>query len=255
MNNQKVVEDMMRQYDGQTPAPKGAPYADPKGQSNSPRDANGKRRNPLDADGDGDFDLNDLVLLVKKGFQWVFSWNGFTVACTIGVLVAAHYNINAWATLLGPGRYWTAFAAWMIFQAIETIPILDELNIKTRLESMVRLQRKPVEIPNVSTNVVASYPKHVKGYVRHEDNLGLGMEIARWAAYAVETFVLVFYGGAFGAVGATPFGLVTAILGIVGFEFCLRLACNCQDKLLTKEERHQIKTLMGQRSKSFIKLD
>jgi hypothetical protein len=106
-----------------------------------------------DRNGDGRIDLDDLLIGLREAFQWALSWRGAMVLYMGFTVMSAWLNVEAWDIVLRPaGQASLTFAVliWGTLQMNELLPILDELNLKASIGALIRLQRKPVEVPVIT---------------------------------------------------------------------------------------------------------
>ena len=222
------------------------------------RDSNGKRKSifdKLDKDHDGDIDLDDLLIGIREVFQW-FASHRFGMLCYGGVtLLGAIVNVQAWTLPLasiGPVAPIAAFAVWGCFQYVEMDPILDQLNLKASLAALVRLQRKPMEIPILNENLHGHAMKKQRQYRDREKNQDLWTTIRRWIAYLVEGIILILGGGLIGSMGVQWGSILLAIIGMVGVEFGLKGFCRAAEKVLDKDERDYMKSIISHHSRQTV---
>lgn len=219
------------------------------------RDSNGKRRSvfdKLDKDSDGDVDLDDFLIGTREVFQW-FASHRFGMLCYGGLtLISGGINIAAWSVTLssmGPITPIAAFCSWGCFQYVELAPILDDLNLKASLSALVRLQRKPMEVPIINENLHPHALKAQRRYRDREKNQELGATIGRWAAYLVEAVILILGGGLIAAMGVQWGAVLAAIGGMIGVEIGLRGFCKAAEKVLSKEERDYMASIIAGHSR------
>ena len=219
------------------------------------RDSNGKRNSvfdKLDKDGDGNIDLDDFLIGVRETMQW-FASHRFGMLCYGGLTgISAGINIAAWMTTLssmGPITPIAAFCSWGCFQYVELAPILDELNLKASLAALVRLQRKPMEVPIINDNLHGHAKKAQRKYRDREKNQELGATVGRWTAYLIEAVVLILGGGLIAAMGVQWGAVLAAIGGMVGVEIGLRGFCKAAEKVLSKDERDYMNSIIAGHSR------
>ena len=219
------------------------------------RNSNGRRNSifdRMDKDNNGKIDLDDFLIGLRETMQW-FASHRFGMICWGGLTaISAGINIAAWGTTLaamGPISPFIGFFAWGCFQYVELAPILDELNLKSSLAALVRLQRKPMEIPIVNENLHPHAKKAQRKYRDREKNQELRDEIGRWIAYLIEAIILVLGGGIIAAMGVQWGFVLAALLGMVGVEFGLRGFCKAGEKVLSREERDYMNSIIAGHSR------
>lgn len=219
------------------------------------RDSNGKRHSifdKLDKNSDGNIDLDDFLIGLREVGQWIAS-HRFGMLCYFGVtLLSAGLNVTAWmATLsnLGTAAPLAAFFVWGCFQYMELDPILDELNLTASLGALLRLQRKPMEVPIVNENLHGHALKAQRKYRDREKNQELWTTIWRWTAYIVEGAILILGGGLIGAMGVQWGSVLLALIGMSGVELGLRGFCKAGEKVLSKDERDYMKSILAGNSR------
>jgi len=223
------------------------------------RDSNGKRKSifdKFDKDSDGDIDLDDLLIGIREVFQW-FASHRFGMICYGGVtLLGAIVNVQAWTLPLasiGPVAPIAAFAVWGCFQYVELDSELDQLNLKASLAALVRLQRKPMEIPILNENLHGGLAgKKQRQYRDREKNQDLWTTIRRWLAYLIEGTILILGGGLIGSMGVQWGSILLAIIGMVGVEFGLKGFCRAAEKVLDKDERDYMKSIIAGHSRQTV---
>jgi hypothetical protein len=200
----------------------------------------------IDKNGNGRIDIDDLLIGLRETFQWVFSWRGAMLVCGGFTFMASLVNIAAWAnvlTPLGSAAIGTGFLVWGTLQTLELMPILDDLSLKASLGALVRLQRKPVEIPVVNHELSPIATTKFKKYRNRERNREMTGEFIRYACYGVELAVLVIGGGVLSPIGINWASVLMSIVGIVGVEIGLRKTNECGEKLMNADEREFMKQL------------
>ena len=222
------------------------------------RDSNGKRKSifdKLDKNSDGNIDLDDFLIGLREAGQWIAS-HRFGMLCYGGVtLLSAGINVAAWSASLasvGPAAPIAAFLTWGCFQYMELDPILDSLNLKASLSALVRLQRKPLEVPIVNENLHGHARKEQRKYRDREKNQALWTTIRRWIAYLVEGVILLLGGGLIGAMGVQWGAVLLALIGMSGVEFGLKGFCRAAEKVLSKDERDYMKSIIAGHSRQTV---
>ena len=212
----------------------------------------------VDKNGNGRIDLDDLLIGLREAFQWVFSWRGAMLVCGSFTVMAGFINIAAWAATLhslGSAAIGTGFIIWGTLQTLELMPILDDLSLKSSLSALVRLQRKPIEIPVVNHELSPIATGKFKRYRDRERNRELVGEFTRYACYGLELAVLVVGGGVLSPIGVSWANVLMAIVGIVGVELGLRKTNECGEKLMNADEREFLKQLEASVNRASIKVD
>jgi hypothetical protein len=200
----------------------------------------------FDRDGDNDIDLDDLLIGLRECVTWVISWRGAMLFGGAFGLFSASLNVAAWVGAMAPlgmGAPIAGVVTWGLIQWRELAPILDDLNLKSSIAAMVRLQRKPMEIPLLNENLHGHAKVRYRRYRDREKNAELGSEFVRWVCYGLEFAVLVVGGGILTPMGVSWTGVLLAIVGMVGVEMGLRMFNTCGEKLMTPEEREYLKSI------------
>jgi hypothetical protein len=211
-----------------------------------------------DTNGDGRFDIDDVLIAIRSGFQWVFSWRGAMALFGMGLVGAAGLNIAAWVSALSPLKElapMAGFIAWGAIQAFELLPIMDDLSLDASLGAMVRRQRKPLEMPVINETLNPDAHHLRRRYKRREASQQITAEFARYALYGLELAVLVLAGNLVNYVGINWANILIAIVGMVGVEVCLRMFNFCADRLLTRDERDFLAKLKSTAKHTSVSLD
>lgn len=192
-------------------------------------------------------DLDDLLIGIRETFHWVFSWRGAMVCCTAFTIFAASLNITAWVkvfpvTQLGELTPLAGVITWGVLQTFELMPILDDLTLGASLSALIRLQRKPLELPVVSLEEPLS-AKRMKRYRNRERNQELLGEFIRYACYGLEISVLIVGGQILHSTGINWGAVLLALIGIIGVEVGIRKTNECGEKLLNQQEREFLQSL------------
>jgi hypothetical protein len=200
----------------------------------------------FDRDSDNDIDLDDLLIGLRECVTWCISWRGAMLFGGAFGLFSASLNIAAWVGAMAPlgmGAPIAGVVTWGLIQWRELAPILDDLNLKSSIAAMVRLQRKPMDIPLLNENLHGHAKARYRRYRDREKNAELGSEFVRWACYGLEFAVLVVGGGILTPMGVSWSGVLLAIVGMVGVEMGLRMFNTCGEKLMTPEEREYLRSI------------
>jgi hypothetical protein len=248
MNNEKIDRMQQALYSeepmaGVSRPMQSSPIPPFGGKSGGGKGGSSKWANQLDKDGDGTFDLDDVLIMGREVIQWVFSWRGAMVLSGAFTVFSASINIVSWNRAMG--NVFAGFISWGIVQTIELLPSLDDLNPKASLMAMIRLQRKPLDVPSLNEAIVPAAKRRFERYRNIERNQDALFETIRMVAYVVELFTLVVGGGLLTASGLSWGALLLAIIGIFGVEIGLRMFNYCGDRILTNEERDYFRELMA----------
>lgn len=222
------------------------------------RDSNGKRKSifdKFDKNHDGHLGIDDVLIGIREILQWCAS-HRFGMFCYMGVTVlGAVINIKAWSVplaTLGPLSPIAALAIWGTFQYMELDAILDTLNLKSSLAALIRLQRKPLEIPLINENLHSNASKKQKEYLDRESKQDLWTNIRRFLAYICEAVILILGGGLIGSMGIHYGPIMLAIVGMVGVEVGLRGFCSSAEKLLDQDERDYMSSILEGNSRKTV---
>jgi hypothetical protein len=210
--------------------------------------------NNLDKDGDGDFDFEDALIITRDWIEFALPRIPI-VAYGLLTIAAGAMNITAWTlTFNGAGSAAIGLGPlmWFILQAKELEPIWDELSIAASLDALVRLQRKPLEMPVINTDLNPAAVTQMKKYRDREKNLDLHQNFIRMTCYGLELFVLVG-GRLVSPLGIDWAAVAVAVIGFVGVELGLRGFHREGQKLLSSEEREYRDRLM--QSASYISVN
>jgi hypothetical protein len=231
--------------------------ADSNTTSNSTNNSTSKR--PwADKNRNGRIDLDDLLIGIRETFQWVFSWRGAMLVCGGFTLFAASVNVAAWVkalSSLGASAPIAGFLTWGTLQVLELMPVLDDLNINASISALIRMQRKPLEIPLVNEDLNPHAKTRFKRYRNREKNREMIGEFVRYACYGLELAILVVGGGILSPTGISWGAVLMALIGIVGVELGLRKANECGEKLMTSEEREFLNQLKLSAKNTSVTLD
>jgi hypothetical protein len=176
-----------------------------------------------DVNGDGRFDLDDILIGIRETFQWVFSWRGAMALFGLALVGSFALNVASWTAVLAPLGDLAPMAGFVVcgtVQAFETMPIMDDLSLKSSLAGMIRRQRKPLEVPVLNETLNPDAKRLQRRYKRRESNQQIMGEFIRYALY-----------------------VLLAVLGMVGVEISLRMFNYCGDQLLTRDERDFMRKL------------
>ena len=225
--------------------------------SADPQDKTGKKESIFDRNHNGRIDPDDLLLGIRDTIQWVISWRGAMILAGGFTVYAASLNITAWVAAMavaGSGASLAGVLVWGAIQTFELLPILDELNITASIGSLVKLQRKPLEMPVINETLNPQARAKVRRYLGREKRQDIASEFIRYACYGLEIAVLVIGGGILSPVGVSWSGVLLAIVGICGVEQGLRLFSRCAENLLSPDEREQVKKIREAVSRSTVRL-
>ena len=231
----------------QTKAKQSQSASNDKAKTESQQGTKGKSSKSIfDRDDNGKVDLDDVLIGFREAVQWCISWRGAMVFSGAFGCYAAWLNISAWIAamgVMGAGASIAGVITWGFLQWRELAPILDDLNLKSSIAAMVRLQRKPMEIPVLNENLHSHAKARLRKYRNRERNQELGSEFTRWVCYGLEFAVLVVGGGILTPVGVSWSGVLLAIVGMVGVEMGLRMFNVYGEKLMTPEEREYLTSI------------
>ena len=209
----------------------------------------------LDQNHDGKIDADDFLIGLRSVWNWLISHRFGMLAYGGLTIISAGINVYSWTlplaglgSLTGIG----AFLVWSCFQYTEIAPKLDDLNLKASLEALIRRQRKPIEVPVINEALYADALKYQKRYRNREKKADLWAEIRRWIAYIAEGTILIAGGGLLTALGVSWPGVVLAILGMCGVEWGVSGFCDSAEKVLDKEEREYMESILKQRSRQTV---
>lgn len=225
--------------------------------SADPQNQTGKKSSPFDRNGNGRIDPDDLLLGIRDAIQWVISWRGAMILAGAFTVYAGTLNIKAWVAAMavtGSGAGLAGALVWGVIQTFELLPILDELNITASIGSLVKLQRKPLEMPTINETLNPQGRAKVRRYLNREKHQDIAGEFIRYLCYGLEIAVLVVGGGILSPVGVSWSGVLLAIVGVCGVEQGLRLFSRCAENLLSPEEREQVRKIREAVSRSTVRL-
>lgn len=218
---------------------------------------NSKKRSVWgDLDKDGDFDFDDILRGVRDFIEFTLPRLPMAAYGCLTV-VAAALNIAAWTGVMsGLGSYGAiaGILAWAVLQSKELEPVWLNLNLKQSLAALIRLQRKPLEVPIINHDLVPQAKKQLRAYRDREKNQSATSDFLRLFAYGVELFVLC------GGQLVSPLGinwgavLLTAI-GFTGVEIGIRGFSHEGQKLLAPEERELQSQILASVTRSTVRVD
>jgi hypothetical protein len=200
----------------------------------------------IDKNGNGRIDPEDLLIGARDLFRWLISWRGAMVSFGAFTLMSAWFNVEAWQGVfktLGSASIGVAIVVWFALQANELLPILDDLSLGSSIAALVRLQRKPVEVPVVNSTLQPGARSQLRRYQNRERKAEMLFEFSRYFCYGIEIFTLIFANGIFSPIGVEWAGVIKAAIGIVGVEIGVRQTNACGEKLLTTEEREYLREI------------
>jgi hypothetical protein len=211
-----------------------------------PADQQNQTSRGADRNGDGRIDLDDLLIGARETFHWVFSWRGAMLCCGAFTIMSAGVNIASWQSALRPlgsAALGVAFVTWGTLQVLELMPVLDDLSLKASIGALIRLQRKPIEVPNINQTLQPAAKMQLRKYRNRERNQALASEFFRYLCYGIELAVLVIGGGVLSPIGVSWAGVIMTIVGICGVELGLRKTSECGEKLMSPDERDFLKQI------------
>jgi hypothetical protein len=206
----------------------------------------------LDRKGDGRIDMDDLIFWAKEAWQWLFSWRGGMLLCAGFTVFAGSINVFSWTT--ATGSFAAGFLVWGMMQTLELMSSFDGMSMKASIAALVRLQRKPVEIPVVNQTLNPAAKNQFKRYRNREKKQDMVLEAVKWVCYALEVAVLVVAGGILAPTGISWPAVLLSAVGIAGVELGVWLVNICAEKLMTPEERFFIKALESAVQRTSVKV-
>ena len=216
-----------------------------------------KKRNVWgDVDKDGDFDFDDVLLASRNAVEFalprlpMIAYGGLTI-------VSAGLNIAAWTGVMSGLGFYGGIAgtlAWAVLQSKELEPIWSSLNLKASLSALIRLQRKPLEVPVINHDLTPQATKELKAYRDREKNQASTAEFLRMFCYGIELFVLC------GGQLVSPLGInwgavLLAAIGFTGVEIGIRGFSKEGSKLLSPEEREFHAQILASAQRSTVRID
>ena len=224
--------------------------------SAEPKSESKKRNVWGDVDRDGDFDFDDVLRATRDFIEFtlprlpMIAYGGLTI-------VAAGLNIAAWTGVMsGLGTYGVVAGtlAWAVLQSKELEPVWSNLNLKQSLAALIRLQRKPIEVPVINHDLVPQAKKQLKAYRDREKNQSSTSDFLRLFCYGIELFVLC------GGQLVSPLGInwgavLLAAIGFTGVEFGIRGFSHEGQKLLAPEEKELQSQILASVTRSTVRVD
>ena len=216
-----------------------------------------KKRNVWgDVDKDGDFDFDDVLRGTRDFIEFalprlpMIAYGGLTI-------VSAGLNIAAWTGVMsGLGAYGAVAGTltWAVLQSKELEPIWSKLNLKASLAALIRLQRKPIELPVINHELTPQATKELKSYRDREKNQSSTADFLRLFCYGVELFVLC------GGQLVSPLGIawgavLLAAIGFTGVEIGIRGFSKEGSKLLSPEERDFHAQILNSVNRTSVRVD
>jgi hypothetical protein len=225
--------------------------------SAEPKDPKSTKRNVWgDVDKDGDFDFDDVLTFLRDGVEFalprlpMIAYGGLAI-------VSAGLNIAAWTGVMSGLAAYGAIAGtltWAVLQSKELDPIWPQLNLKASLAALIRLQRKPLEVPVINHDLTPQATKELRAYRDREKNQSQFDTFLRWMAYGIELFVLC------GGQLVSPLGInwgavLLALIGFTGVEIGIRGFSKEGSKLLSPEEREFHAQILASAARSTVRVD
>jgi hypothetical protein len=246
-NSQRMVTELMNaqeqaQSQQQPPQPAAQPSAT-------------KAKNAWgDLDGDGDIDWDDLLLATTAIVTFVTPRLPM-VGYLLLVPVAATINVQAWILAMNPLGDLAVVAGvliWFVIQGAELEPAWPDLSLKESLSALIRLQRKPLEVPAINAELTPQATRQLKRYREREMHQSKRAEFLRLAGYGLSLTILC--GGPIVSSTGINWPLILLVaFSEIGVEAGLRGFCNQAQKLLTPEERAFQETILGTASRTTFK--
>ena len=171
----------------------------------------------------------------------MFSWRGAMLLAGAFTIGAAGINIASWTN--ATGTFTAGILTWGVIQTLELMPAFDSFNLQSNIAALVRMQRKPFEVPTASETLNPGYHRKLNAYQNREKQQETMFEAIRWICYGLEFAVLVVGGGLLSATGVSWSAVLLAAVGMFGVELGLKLTNICGEKLLSAEERRYIEEI------------
>jgi hypothetical protein len=207
-----------------------------------------------DLDGDGDIDWDDLLLGTAAIVTFIAPRLPM-VAYLILVPVAAAINVQAWILAmngLGDLAIVAGVLIWFVIQGAELEPAWPDLTLKESLSALIRLQRKPLEVPSINADLTPQATRQLKRYREREMHQSKRAEFLRLAGYGLSLTILC--GGPIASSTGINWPLILLVaFSEIGVEAGLRGFCNQAQKLLTPEERAFQDSILGTASRTTFK--
>jgi hypothetical protein len=161
------------------------------------------------------------------------------VISAISIVCAGYSNGMAWRSVVGNDM---GVLVWLGVQCFQLFPVLDSLNPKAAMNAMIRMQRKPIEVPAINDEVNANADRVRENY-RKSGNPGRWLDVFRLALYVAEFIVLNSDAKVMGATSIDFGALISLVYSVVGVEASIRSFNFCGWQLMTPDERKFAKKL------------
>lgn len=218
---------------------------------------NAQKSNPLDRNGDGRINLDDLLIGLRQGFQWVISWRGAMLLNMAFTIFAAYLNVISWITVLaslGGIAGLSGVLIWGFVQMNELTPILDDLNLDSAIAALVRITRAPHELPNFNSAVTPEAETAIDEFQNRNLKNNQFNRFKRYGFYGLEFAVLIIGGGVFSPLGLSWGAVILSFIGMIGVEFGLRLVSESGEKLLSADERELAQIIRDSANRDTVRL-
>lgn len=218
---------------------------------------NAQKSNPLDRNGDGRINLDDLLIAIRQGVQWVISWRGAMALNLLFTMFAAYLNVVSWIAVLatmGGMASVSGVLVWGFIQMQELSPIFDDLNLDSSIAALVRITRAPHELPNFNSAVTPEAEQAIDEFQNRNLKNNRFNRFKRYAFYGLEFAVLIVGGGVFSPLGLSWGAVLLAFVGMVGVEVGLRGFSESGEMLLNAEERELAKLIRDSANRDTVRL-
>jgi hypothetical protein len=218
---------------------------------------NAQKSNPLDLNNDGRINLDDLLIAIRQGVQWVISWRGAMALNLLFTMFAAYLNVVSWIAVLatmGGMASVSGVLVWGFIQMQELSPIFDDLNLDSSIAALVRITRAPHELPNFNSAVTPEAEQAIDEFQNRNLKNNRFNRFKRYAFYGLEFAVLIVGGGVFSPLGLSWGAVLLAFVGMVGVEVGLRGFSESGEMLLNAEERELAKLIRDSANRDTVRL-
>ena len=218
---------------------------------------NAQKSNPLDLNNDGRINLDDLLIAIRQGVQWVISWRGAMALNLLFTMFAAYLNVVSWIAVLatmGGMASVSGVLVWGFIQMQELSPIFDDLNLDASIAALVRITRAPHELPNFNSAVTPEAEQAIDEFQNRNLKNNRFNRFKRYGFYGLEFAVLIVGGGVFNPLGLSWGAVLLAFVGMVGVEVGLRGFSESGEMLLNSEERELAKLIRDSANRDTVRL-